>query len=68
VDIVPQVSLAKVFGLVAVGSSLGMIGMNKGVAAIINTGSYERWFMIAGFLHITAFLFLASLWTRKADA
>jgi ACS family hexuronate transporter-like MFS transporter len=68
VDIVPQVSLAKVFGLVAVGSSLGMIGMNKGVAAIINSGSYERWFMIAGFLHITAFLFLASLWTRKADA
>lgn len=68
VDIVPQISLAKVFGLVAVGSSLGMIGMNKGVAAIIGAGSYDRWFTIAGFLHVTAFLLLLSLWRRKADA
>jgi len=66
VDIVPQVSLAKVFGLVAVGSSLGMIGMNKGVAAIIGTGSYENWFNIAAFLHLTALILLASLWRRRA--
>ena len=66
VDIVPQVSLAKVFGLVAVGSSLGMIGMNKGVAAIIGGGSYDRWFNIAGFLHLGAFLVLISLWRRRA--
>jgi len=66
VDIVPQVSLAKVFGLVAVGSSLGMIGMNKGVAAIIGSGSYQNWFTLAGFLHLTGFLILISLWRRRA--
>jgi hypothetical protein len=29
--------------------------------------SHDLWFMIAGFLHITASLFLALLWTRKSD-
>jgi MFS transporter, ACS family, hexuronate transporter len=65
VDVVPQASLGKVFGIVAAGSSLGAIFMNGLVAGFLKQGSYNQWFVIAAFLHVAAWLCLAPLLRRK---
>ena len=53
VDVVPEGSLGKVFGLVAAGSSIGAILMNDLVAKLLIYSSYAAWFWIAAFLHLT---------------
>ena len=65
VDVVPGASLGKVFGLVAAGSSAGAVVMNGLVASLLKQGSYSRWFVIAAFLHIAAWVCLAPLLQRK---
>ena len=52
VDVVPKVSLGKVFGIVAAGSSLGAIIMNDLVAKLVKHYSYTNWYVIAAFLHL----------------
>lgn len=52
VDVVPEKSLGKVFGLVASGSSVGAILMNDLVAKLLIHSSYATWFWIAAFLHL----------------
>jgi ACS family hexuronate transporter-like MFS transporter len=65
VDVVPGASLGKVFGIVAAGSSVGAIVMNGFVAKLLQRGSYDRWFVIAAFLHIAAWVCLAPLLQKK---
>jgi ACS family hexuronate transporter-like MFS transporter len=65
VDVVPGASLGKVFGIVAAGSSVGAIVMNGFVAKLLQRGSYDRWFVIAAFLHIAALVCLAPLLQKK---
>ena len=65
VDVVPGASLGKVFGLVAAGSSAGAVVMNGLVANLLKLGSYNRWFVIAAFLHIGAWVCLSPLLQRK---
>jgi MFS transporter, ACS family, hexuronate transporter len=55
VDVVPRLSLGKVFGLVAAGSSLGAIAMNDLVAGLVKHYSYTNWFVIASGLHLAVF-------------
>lgn len=58
VDLVPRRTLASVFGLVAAGSSLGGLLMNKVVSALVTDYSYGHWFVIMAFLHPVAWIIL----------
>lgn len=58
VDVIPSASLGTVFGVVAAGSSIGAMIMNKTVANILSSGSYTEWFVVMAFLHPLAWLLL----------
>jgi ACS family hexuronate transporter-like MFS transporter len=69
VDVVPQVSLGKVFGIVAAGSSLGAILMNDAVAKLVKHYSYGHWYTLAAFLHLAVIpLLLWGVLRRKPPA
>ena len=75
VDVVPGASLGKVFGLVAAGSAVGAIAMNKLVATLlmpnpvtklVPPGAYNQWYLIAAFLHLAVIPVIAwGVWRRK---
>ena len=58
VDLVPKPSLATTFGIVAAGSSLGGLIMNKAVGAIVTDHSYNPAFYLMAALHPIAWLLL----------
>lgn len=58
VDLVPKPSLATTFGIVAAGSSLGGLMMNKAVGAIVTDHSYDPAFYLMAALHPVAWLLL----------
>lgn len=58
VDLVPKPSLATTFGIVAAGSSLGGLMMNKAVGAIVTDHSYSPAFYLMAVLHPIAWLLL----------
>lgn len=66
VDLVPKASLGTVFGIVAAGSSLGGIVMNKAVGAIVTQHSYGPAFYLMAILHPLALLLLWRLRQRPA--
>lgn len=66
VDLVPKGSLGTVFGIVAAGSSLGGILMNKAVGAIVTQHSYSPAFYLMAVLHPFALLLLWRLRRRPA--
>jgi ACS family hexuronate transporter-like MFS transporter len=68
VDVVPGPSLGKVFGIVSAGSCVGAIVMNKLVARLlepdpitklVQTGAYNKWYIIAAGLHLAVIPVLA---------
>jgi ACS family hexuronate transporter-like MFS transporter len=59
-DVVPRASLGAVFGVVAAGSSLGGMMMNKFVASLAEQHAYGLWFLAAATLHPVAWLLLKS--------
>lgn len=68
VDIIPQASLGKVFGIIAAGSSVGAIAMNYQVGqwlkpdaltGVVAQNAYSQWYQVAGFLHL---LVIPLLW------
>ena len=68
VDVVPGASLGKVFGLVAAGSAVGAILMNKLVAVLlepdpitklVQPGAYNKWYLVAAMLHLVVWPILA---------
>jgi len=70
VDVVPKASVGTVFGIVAAGSSLGTIGMNYLVAALLRPDpathliaprAYLAWYIVAAGLHLAAVPLV--LWT-----
>lgn len=61
VDIVPKKILGTAFGLIACGSALGGILMNKGVAWMANSHSYDQCFFIMAVAHPVALVLLWSL-------
>jgi ACS family hexuronate transporter-like MFS transporter len=58
VDLIPRPLVATAFGVVAAGSALGGIMMNKLVVYLIANYSYTPWFTITAFLHPVAWLIL----------
>jgi ACS family hexuronate transporter-like MFS transporter len=56
VDVVPKPILGTSFGLIACGSTLGGIFMNKGVAWLAANGGYNDCFAVMTVLHPTAIL------------
>ncbi len=68
VDLVPRASLGTVFGIVAAGSSLGGIMMNKAVGHVVTTHSYSPAFYLMALLHPAAFFLLWHLRRRRAAA
>ncbi len=68
VDVVPRASLGMTFGIVAAGSSLGGILMNKAVGAIVTTHSYAPAFYLMAVLHPMAWLLLWQIRRRKTSA
>lgn len=66
VDVVPRASLGMTFGIVAAGSSLGGILMNKAVGMIVTTHSYNPAFYLMVLLHPLAWLLLWQIRRRKA--
>lgn len=67
VDIVPKRSLGFTFGVVATGSSLGGLMMNKAVGALVTDLSYDPAFHFMLLLHPLAWLLLWQLRSRKAQ-
>lgn len=61
VDSVPEKSLGLVFGLVAAGSSLGGIMMNKAVGWIVQAHDYTWCFVAMAFVHPVAWLLLRTI-------
>jgi len=51
VDVVPKPSLATTFGVVAAGSSIGGMMMNKGVGWLVTHHSYAPAFYLMAILH-----------------
>lgn len=66
VDITPKPILGTAFGVIACGSTLGGIFMNKGVAWFVGHGSYDQCFYIMAFVHPAAFALLWGLRRRAA--
>jgi MFS transporter, ACS family, hexuronate transporter len=65
VDIVPKASLGFAFGIVATGSSLGGLMMNKAVGALVTDLSYAPAFHFMALLHPLAWLLLWQLRPRS---
>ncbi len=68
VDVVPRSSLGMTFGIVAAGSSLGGILMNKGVGMIVTTHSFSPAFYLMAVLHPLAWLLLWQIRRRRSSA
>lgn len=68
VDLVPKPSLGFAFGVVATGSSLGGLMMNKAVGALVTEASYAPAFHFMLLLHPLAWLLLWQLRPRAAAA
>jgi ACS family hexuronate transporter-like MFS transporter len=66
VDLVPQKAVATVFGIVAAGSTVGGIFMNKFVERTITDSGYGPIFTSMVFLHPLAFVILLALGARGA--
>ena len=67
VDITPKRILGTAFGVIACGSTLGGIFMNKLVAWFVGHGSYDQCFYLMAFVHPIAWLLLWSLRKRTAS-
>lgn len=68
VDIVPRPSLGFAFGIVATGSSLGGMMMNKAVGSLVTNTSYDPAFSFMLLLHPLAWLLLWQLRPRATSA
>ena len=68
VDIVPKPSLGFTFGVVATGSSLGGLMMNKAVGSLVTHLSYDPAFYFMLLLHPLAWVLLWQLRPRGAPA
>jgi ACS family hexuronate transporter-like MFS transporter len=68
VDLVPKRSLGFTFGVVATGSSLGGLMMNKAVGRLVTDLSYDPAFYFMLLLHPLAWLLLWQLRPRSAPA
>lgn len=68
VDIVPKPSLGFTFGVVATGSSLGGLMMNRAVGALVTDYSYAPAFHFMLLLHPLAWLLLWQLRPRASSA
>ena len=66
VDLVPRGSLAFAFGVIAAGSSLGGLMMNKAVGSLVTNTSYDPAFGFMLLLHPLAWLLAWQLRPRKA--
>lgn len=66
VDLVPRPSLGFAFGVIATGSSLGGMMMNKAVGSLVTHASYDPAFSLMLLLHPLAWLLLWTLRPRKA--
>jgi ACS family hexuronate transporter-like MFS transporter len=64
VDLVPQSSLGFAFGIVATGSSLGGMMMNKAVGALVTNHSYDPAFYFMLLVHPLAWVLLWQLRPR----
>jgi MFS transporter, ACS family, hexuronate transporter len=64
VDIVPKASLGFTFGVVATGSSLGGLMMNKAVGSLVTHASYDPAFNLMLLLHPLAWVLLWQLRPR----
>ncbi len=58
VDLMPRQIVATCFGIVAAGSAVGGILMNKVVVYLVEHHSYHDWFTIMAFLHPSAWVLL----------
>lgn len=58
IDLMPRPILATAFGVIATGSALGAMLMNKVVAGLVTNYSYTYWFYIAAGLHLVAWSML----------
>lgn len=68
VDLVPRGSLAFAFGVIAAGSSLGGLMMNKAVGSLVTNTSYDPAFGFMLLLHPLAWLLAWQLRPRTAKA
>ena len=68
VDVVPKASLGFTFGVVATGSSLGGLMMNKAVGALVTNLSYDPAFQFMLLVHPLAWVLLWSLRNRGPAA
>jgi len=68
VDLVPRGSLAFAFGIIAAGSSLGGLAMNKAVGALVTHASYDPAFGFMLLLHPLAWLLAWQLRPRAPAA
>jgi ACS family hexuronate transporter-like MFS transporter len=66
VDLVPRGSLAFAFGVIAAGSSLGGLAMNKAVGALVTHASYDPAFGFLLLLHPLAWLLAWQLRPRAS--
>lgn len=66
VDIVPKGSVGSAFGIVATGSSLGGLMMNKAVGALVTDLSYDPAFHFMALLHPLAWVLLWQLRPRPS--
>ena len=58
VDLIPKRLIATCFGVVAAGSAVGGIMMNKSVVYLVQNYSYGHWFAIMALLHPLAWILL----------
>ncbi|MGB7156525.1 MAG: MFS transporter [Tepidisphaeraceae bacterium] len=58
VDLIPRHLVATCFGVVAAGSAVGGILMNKAVVYLVGHHSYAHWFIVMAFLHPLAWALL----------
>jgi ACS family hexuronate transporter-like MFS transporter len=65
VDIVPKASLGFAFGIVATGSALGGLMMNKAVGSLVTNLSYDPAFHFMLLVHPLAWVLLWQLRARK---
>jgi ACS family hexuronate transporter-like MFS transporter len=66
VDVVPAKSLGLVFGLVAAGSSVGGMMMNKAVAWVVQAHDYTWCFIAMAVVHPLAWLLLRPVGAPRA--
>jgi ACS family hexuronate transporter-like MFS transporter len=68
VDVIPQRLVATAFGVVAAGSALGGMAMNKVLVYLIEYHSYDDWFYIMDALHPMAWLVLWAFQVHRPRA